>query len=147
MDALHPYLLALLSTYNTTLPHLSHAYHKLSSHYTTSEFSQMKMTPYLDTLAYYTLSSPTLLVVLAVLATLFIVRVILGWIWRTVVFWLRVLFWGALVLGAAVAWQRGVESTARDVVGAVRELVEFWWSEFERFEGMQEGRGGQWRTQ
>ncbi|KAL2159230.1 hypothetical protein VTH06DRAFT_2663 [Thermothelomyces fergusii] len=101
----------------------------------------------LDALAALVGSSPAIVgtAVAVVLAAL--VLQLLRLVRRLVLFWarlaFRMLFWSAVVLLAAAAWQRGLERTARDLLlaasrlvgwgaGATAGAIDLFWQEYEK---------------
>lgn len=134
MDILQEYALSAVHFYHTCDPYLR----PLRDSFSTLQSRTIPIImPYLDILANYVANSPGLLVVALALVLLLLARVVLAWIWRTILFWMRVGFYAILVLGLAVAWQRGFDQTGRDLGRWAGELGRFWWKEYQRFEGYQ----------
>ncbi|KAH8592393.1 hypothetical protein B0O99DRAFT_689548 [Bisporella sp. PMI_857] len=152
MDQLHEYFLHAIHLYHSADPYLRPI---------RSSFREFQMRtiplimPYLDALANYAANSPAILVIGSVIVLFLVARVVIGWIWRAVLFWLRFAFWSAMIMLIALAWQRGFERTGEDLGRWAQGVGQFWWEEYEKFEGYQkqhqfsQGRGhrngGSWR--
>jgi len=143
MDILQEYFLSAIHLYNSADPYLQPL---RNTFYTIQSRTLPILTPYLDTLANYAANSPGLLMVALAVILLYLAKVVLAWIWRTILFWLRITFYAVVVLALAMAWKRGFEETGRDLGRWAGELGQFWMKEYERFEGYQklhqEGKGG-----
>jgi len=145
MDILQEYFLSAIHLYNSADPYLQPV---RNTFYTVQSRSLPIITPYLDTLADYAANSSGLLIVAFAVILLLLAKAVLSWIWRTILFWLRISFYAAVILALAIAWKRGFEETGRDLGRWAGELGQFWLKEYERFEGYQklhherQGMGG-----
>lgn len=97
-------------------------------------------------------ASPNVVAAAVLLALAVLVLQVLALLRRLVLFWtrlaFRLLFWAAVGLLASLAWQRGLERTARDAVvvggqlfGWAAGAVQFWVREYERAQAQQQGQG------
>ncbi|KAL2269780.1 hypothetical protein VTJ83DRAFT_1964 [Remersonia thermophila] len=102
--------------------------------------------------ALFSSASPDIVALASLLLLTFLAWQILSIVRRIIAFWTRLVFrlffWAVIGLVVAMAWQRGVEQTARDavVVGAklagwMVGVAQTWWEEFEKAQEMQ----GEWR--
>lgn len=97
--------------------------------------------PLLNRAAVFTQDSPAIISV-GILVLLLVISVqILNFARRILMFWtrlvMRLTFWGGLAVLGMVVWQRGVATTAMEVVGWTRELADLWLREYRRWEGYQ----------
>jgi hypothetical protein len=96
-------------------------------------------------------TSPDLASIALLIIILFFSLKILDMAWRVVLFWVqlavRVVFWGALVLGSLYVWNRGVDGTVDDA----QELALYWADQYAYYQqqaemarklGAQGGGGG-----
>ncbi|KAL1835726.1 hypothetical protein VTJ49DRAFT_6159 [Mycothermus thermophilus] len=97
-------------------------------------------------------TSPDILALASLLLLTFLAWQLLSLVRRIIAFWTRLVFrlffWAVIGSVVAMAWQRGVEQTARDavVVGAkvagwMVGVAQTWWEEFEKAQEVQ----GEWR--
>jgi hypothetical protein len=85
------------------------------------------------------LTQPDVASILALLAILLISLKILDMAYRAVIFWVklvvRLVMWGTMVGIGFWVWNRGVDGFVEDV----RELGQYWWTQYERFAGDAKG--------
>ncbi|KAL2153992.1 hypothetical protein VTH82DRAFT_2668 [Thermothelomyces myriococcoides] len=101
----------------------------------------------LDTLTALVGSSPAIVSTVVVVLLAVVVLQLLSIVRRVILFWTRLalsmLFWSAVVLLAAAAWQRGIERSLRDLVvvasrlagwlvGALAGAADLFWHEYEK---------------
>ena len=101
--------------------------------------------PVLDRLTQALHDSPDVVVLGFFLMVLLLVVQILSWISRALMFWtrlaFRVLFWSGVAAAAAIVWQRGIATTAADLVtvggwvlGYAVIVKDIWVREYQKYE-------------
>ncbi|OBT45973.1 hypothetical protein VE00_03748 [Pseudogymnoascus sp. WSF 3629] len=90
--------------------------------------------------------SPAIVSLGVLLVTLYISMRVMGFMQRMVAFGARIIFalvfYGAIVVGGMMVYQRGVERTVGDVVGWVGEVQRIWVREYGRWEQVQNQASG-----
>jgi hypothetical protein len=127
-----------LNLYHQADPYLTPLRTSLS---TLSAQAQPLLLPILNRAVVFAQESPALISVGMLLFFLLIAVQILSFAKRILMWWFRLVIWivfyGLFAVLIAVVWQRGVGKTVVDLVGFGKHLNEYWWREYEKWEGYQ----------
>jgi hypothetical protein len=127
-----------LNLYRQADPYLTPFRNHLS---TLSAQARPLLLPILNRTAVFAQESPALISVGVLLLFLLIAVQILSFAKRILIWWFRlavwIVFYGLFAVLLAVVWQRGVGRTVEDLVGFGAHLNEYWWREYEKWEGYQ----------
>lgn len=118
--------LRLLSIYQTYIPYFQ----------TLQSQAQILFTPILNTIALFAQDQNPLLSVAILVGTLYITLSVLGWVRSLIMWWtmffLRLVFYVAILMVVYAVYLNGLEKTVKDLVAWGTEMGEFWWMEYER---------------
>ncbi|RKF57360.1 hypothetical protein GcM3_188021 [Golovinomyces cichoracearum] len=93
----------------------------------------------IETIAQYASVSPSILTICLLVLLLLVMLKVVNFLRSLIAFWLRLMirtiFWSTVVTIFAIVWQRGFERSLRELGAWVREIVNVYSREYERWEG------------
>ncbi|TQS36539.1 hypothetical protein Golomagni_03006 [Golovinomyces magnicellulatus] len=136
MDILEEYVSHVFRLYTIAKPFLDTFQNSLSSFLKQIE---PVLVSRINAIAQYASVSPSILTLCFLVLLLFVMSKVVSFLRSLIAFWLRLMirtiFWSTVVTFVAIVWQRGFERSLRELGAWVREIINVYSREYERWEG------------